>query len=176
MRTSNFILLSCLGLLCLAGGIASAERELAGGKKQEVRHSMIGPRDTLLFYTFEEAKAVLRLQVARKADGFTVTGQVFLFDPSTDGKNLAKWVNNQHSDALFADAPEPVATSDLPAEACAVTGSKDLGESKQHTMEGAQAFRDHEVAFSIKDLKVDGKFQLKAFDDTTRTFVRAGGK
>lgn len=176
MKTFLFLMIACACMPCLAADTAPAIRELAGGKKQEVRHSMMGPRDALLFYTFEERRAVLVLHVSPKDGGFTVGGKVFLFDPSTNVEGLAKWVNNQHSDGLFVDAAEPVGTTQLPADACIVTGSKELGEAEQHTVEGPRIFRDHEVSFSIKRVKVDGKFDLKAFEDKAKVFVKSAGK
>ncbi len=170
------LMIAFASLPCLAGDNAPAVRELAGGKKQEVRHSMIGPRDTLLFYTFEKGQAVLQLQVAPKDGGFTVNGKVFLFDPSTNAEGLAKWVNNQHSDALFADAAKPVEITQLPADTCTVTRSKELGKAEQFTPEGPRIFRDYEVSFSIKGVKVDGKFQLKTFEDKAKVFVKSAGK
>lgn len=158
----------------LAAGAANAfgaERllEKKNAERHEVRHSMIGPRDTLLFYTFPDQQAVLQLRIRNANDGFPVSGTVFLFDPATGAEDLAKWLNNQHSDGLFPEVPEPVATLALPDGSCRVTAKKLLGEQKQPPMN--KRFQDYQVTLSVKAHRVEGKFNLKAFEDQSGVFL-----
>jgi len=168
-KTLTILLLVGVALPAPAGPLG---RKLADGKKQEVRHSMIGPRDTLLFYTFEDLKAVLLLQIAKEGDRFPVSGTVYLFAPRTTAEELGKWINNQHSDGLFPDVPEPTVVCNLPAGVCTAALVQLSGESKEGP-EG-ELFRDYKVKVSVKAHREEGKFELAAFTDTAGVFEKVG--
>lgn len=168
------LIASVLPLVFAMSGLAGAdERPLikANAEKKEVRYSMVGPRDTLLFYTFTEQRAVLRLRISNKEASFPVSGTVLLFDEKTTEEGLAKWLNNQHSDGLFVDPAEPVETVDLPKKICQVTEKKLVGE-KENQGPGGGTFADYEVKISVKDFKVNGKFDLKGFEDQAGVFLK----
>jgi hypothetical protein len=171
---SGILVLAAALVLLAAGHSQAAERPLIRkeAERQEVRHSMIGPRDTLLFYSFPAQHAVLQLKVGNADASFPVSGKVLLFDPSVAKEDLAKWVNNQHSDGLFPEVPEPVEKFDLPEGTCQVTAKKLLGEEKHPPMN--EIFRDYEITISVKACKVGGKFDLGAFEDQSRVFLKIG--
>lgn len=170
MTISKLVIL----ILALATLSTSAfgQRLLDGKKaeKLEVRHSMVGFRNTLLFYTFGEEKAILVLSIGNEDETFPVTGKVHLFAPSTTVEGLGKWINNQHSDGLFVDIPMPESTEELPREACAVVSFEKVDLSRNPTDQAV--FQDYEVKLSIKEQVVEGKFKLTEFTDTTRVHVR----
>ena len=139
-------------------------------QKQEVRHSMIGFRDTLLFYTFAKQKAVLRLQVQNKDATFPVSGSVFLFAPDTAEEGLKKWVNNQHSDARFIDAAKPAEEIKLPAGICAVIEKKLIDGAKKDRQ--GNPFYDYQIKLSVKDHEAKGKFRIKAFQDDAKVYLK----
>ena len=149
-----------------------ADRNLDGKKaeKLEVRHSMIGFRNTLLFYTFKDQQAVLVLSIGNQDEKFPVTGKIHLFDAATTEKDLKKWLNNQHSDGLFPDIPKPIFTGDLPNELCKVISHKKTGISKNPT--NASTYQNYEVKLSVKQHVIDKKFKLTAFTDTARVHVK----
>ena len=155
--------------------LAAAEPELAfkDAKKEQVRHSMMGMRDTLLFYTFAEKSAVLVLNIGNKDAAMSVSGAVHLFAPGTTAEALGKWVNNQHSDGLFIDPPEPTASVKLPDGTCTVTVRELTGQEKQPN--GKDTFGDWKVKFTVKEQRVEGKFHLPAFEDEANVFVKAEG-
>jgi hypothetical protein len=159
-------------LLC--GPLAAAEPELAfkDAKKEQVRHSMLGPRDTVLFYTFAEQAAVLVVNIAGK-EPFAASATVHLFAPGTTAEALAKWVNNRHSDGLFPDVPEPSSSVKLPDGTAAVTGSEPVGK-EQHP-DGESVFADYKVKLTVKEHREPGKFHLPAFEDEANVFVKIEG-
>lgn len=178
MKTSNVACLRLIALVlplvfAIAGLADAAERPLAkaDAEKKEVRYSMMGPRDTLLFYTFADQQAVLRLRIANKDASFPVSGTVLLFDGKTTKEGLAKWLNNQHSDGLFPEVPEPVETVELPAEVCRVAEKKLLGEKENEGPAGG-TFADYQLKISVKGHKVEGKFDLKGFEDQAGVFIK----
>lgn len=151
---------------------AGGERVLAleGAKKELVRHSMIGIRDTVIFYTLAAQKAVLVLGIDNGSAAFTASGTVFLFASETTEEGLGKWVNNQHSDGLFEDAPVPVLSLKLPDGSCTVTDRKLVGEEKNPTND--EVFSDYLVKVSVKEHRVEGKFRLAAFEDKANVYLK----
>ncbi len=164
-------LLSALTLTLLSSPLY-ADRMLEDKKaeKREVRQSMLGFRNTLLFYKFKDQKSILVLSIGNKDETFPVTGKIHLFDDATTEEDLEKWINNQHSDALFIDVPEPVFIGELPKGSCKVTSHKQTDTSKNPT--DSETFKNCEVKLSIKEHAVDQKFKLSAFTDTARVHVK----
>jgi len=166
MKTAALLLAALLPL-------AAAEPELAfkDAQKEQVRHSMMGMRDTLLFYTFAEKSAVLVLNIGNKDAAMSVTGTVHLFAAGTTVEDLGKWINNQHSDGLFPDVPKPSLSSKLPDGTCTVTARELTGHEKQP--DGKNSFGDWKIKLSVKEQRVEGKFHLPAFEDEANVFVKS---
>jgi len=138
-------------------------------KKTEVRHSMMGPRDTVIFYAFEKQHAVLVVNLKHQVNQFVVTAKVHVFADDVTGKALGKWVNNQHSDGLFADAPSPTASYSIPEKSCEVVGSKLVERIKAHQGE----YDDYSVQFKIGEVAEKDVFVLKAVAETSKVFVKS---
>ena len=136
----------------------------------EVRHSMVGFRNTLLFYTFKEQQVILTLSIGNKDETFPVTGKIYLFGEATTEEGLKKWINNQHSDGLYPDVPKPFATFDLPKGSCKVTSGKQAGTSKNPS--SAAMFKNYEVKLSVGKHAIDKRFKLSAFTDTAKVHVK----
>ena len=134
----------------------------------QIRSSMIGYRDTLIFYSLPDQRAVVKINIDNKGTTFPITATVFLFDANADQEGIDKWINNQHSDALFADALEPTSRYTLPKNkakilsfSAAETVSDSLG---QHI--------NYPVQFKIRSTSQKGSFQLKPFKDDASVFVK----
>ena len=109
---------------------AVRQLDIKEAERKEVCYSMIGPRNTLIFYTFVDQQAILSLTIDNKDESFPVSGRVLLFDEETTEEGLKKWINNQHSDGLYPDIPDPIFTKVLPEGSCVVTAHKQLGITK----------------------------------------------
>ena len=134
----------------------------------QIRSSMIGYRDTLIFYSLPDQRAVVKINIDNKGTTFPITATVFLFDENADQERIDKWINNQHSDALFADALEPTSSYTLPKNkakilsfSAAETVSDSLGQHINYT-----------VQFKIRSTSQKGSFQLKPFKDDASVFVK----
>ena len=165
----------CVGACLLVAGMAAegAEMRQLDAKqavKKEVCYSMIGFRNTLIFYTFKDQQAILRLTIDNKDESFPVTAKVYLFDKKTTEQGLGKWINNQHSDALYPDIPDPFFTKVLPAGSCVVNAHKQLGVAKDTGLRKVD-FKNFEVDLSIKAHQVDDQFMLAAFTDSGQVYV-----
>ncbi|MDF1853311.1 MAG: hypothetical protein P1U85_20915 [Verrucomicrobiales bacterium] len=141
-------------------------------EKREVRHSMIGYRNTLLFYTFKGQAAILAISIGNQDETFPLTGKLHLFPESTTDEDLAKWVNNQHSDGLFVDIPTPAFSKEIPEKSGKIISSKQTGTSDNTGRAGGK-FKDFEVKFEISSLEADGKFKMAEFSDTAKVHVKA---
>jgi hypothetical protein len=151
-------------------GFADRMLDREAAEKLEIRHSMLGFRDTLLFYVFEDAQAILVLSISNKDESFPVTGKIYLFDKATSVEGLKKWINNQHSDGLFFDPPKPIFTGELPKGSCKVRSHKQTGTSANPgPAEGT--FKEFTVEFSIQEHDLEKKFKLSSFTDTARVHV-----
>ena len=162
---------STLLISALSGPLSAKERQLEADttKELQIRHSMLGFRDTLLFYTFPDQQAVLRLHISSKDKTFPVTGIVYLFPAKTSSEGIKKWINNQHSDGLFPDVPSPHLIHALPKDICKAVATKIIGEKKNPT--NNQIFTDQEVMIAIKDHEFQGQFKLAAFKDQSGIFI-----
>jgi hypothetical protein len=137
-------------------------------QKLEVRDSQIGYRDTLLFYTFTDQKAVLKLRIDNKDMSFPMAGTIYVFAESVGEDDLKKWLNNQHSDGIFPDVPEPIKSYKLPAIACKAMSYKLIDRSKQSFGE----YDIYSVAFEVKEYSDKKGVALKGFADTAKVSVR----
>lgn len=175
IRKSTVVLVA----LALAVSPLPAERTLdidKDAKKQEIRDSMMGFRNTLLIYKFTQQKAVLTLLIDNKDETFPISGTVHLFNEATSDEGLDKWINNQHSDALFADAPEPVFSHALPKDSCTITSRKKgdaAGNPPSVNPANGKAFHAWDVGFSVKEQGVEKQFVLPAFAASAKVLVEA---
>ena len=171
---SSFIRLFALVSTMLVATTQAGERSLdvAKAKKQEVRYSQIGPRNTLVFYTFENERAVLRLAIDNNDTTMPVRGTVFLFADDVTAVDLGKWLNNQHSDGIYPEVPEPVSSHKIQADACKVT-EKTAGAVQISQFNQAR-FVDYKIKLAVEAVTVTDKFSLKAFTVDTAVFVKDG--
>ena len=166
--------MTIIAMVLMSGVVLTASAEDSNPKPErvEIRHSMLGYRDTVVFYTFKEQRAVMVLNIGNSDETFPITGSVHLYDKATTEKDLKKWINNQHSDALFGDAPEPLVTRKLPAGFCKVTSREQAGTSENRGPSKG-TFKDFKVVFSIKEQVIGEDTTLPAFIDTAQVHVRS---
>lgn len=155
-----------------AAATPAAEMELPikAAKKEQVRHSMTGPRNTLLFYTLAAQKAVLALQIDNKNSTLTASGTLHIFDPAATEESIGKWVNNQHSDGIFVDPATPAHSLKLPDGVFTITERKRVSREKQPP--GNEIFSDYQIKITAKEHRVEGKYRLPAFTDEANVFVK----
>jgi len=141
-------------------------------KRIQINTSMVGYRDTLHFYIFEQEKAVLVVHIGNKNTEFPVSAKLHIFPRGTAVEGLEKWINNQHSDGLFPNVPEQEAVHEIPAGACK-TKSHKLEENVEGVGLLEDKFSRYEVVFEIKDVPAFGDFKIKDFTDTATVYVKA---
>ncbi|MGC6442119.1 MAG: hypothetical protein ACON4H_05595 [Rubripirellula sp.] len=134
----------------------------------QIRSSMIGYRDTVIFYSLRDNRAVVKVNIDNKGTNFPINATVFLFEAKATQEEIDKWINNQHSDALYADALEPISRYTLPKNK-----AKILSYSAAQTVTDSLGQHvDYTVHFKIRATSQKGSFQLKTFKDEASVFVK----
>ena len=128
-------------------------------KKLEVSQTFGGFRETQIFYTFPTKNVILKIRIDNKNKDFGVTGKVIVFPKETTADGLGKWLNNQHSDGLYPDIPQPISTLDLPTKLCSSSNPKFT--DKTETRLGN--FDNYSIEFKVSDIEQIGNFQIRGF-------------
>lgn len=137
-------------------------------RKLEVRRAMVGYRATLLFYTFPEQNAVLKLRVGNQDTTFPVSGTIYFFAATETDETMGKWLNNQHSDGLYVEIPDPVESYSLPADVCTVASHKFIDHAKEQMGE----YDNYAVTLNVKSHSEPGFFKLKGFAVDTKVHIK----
>jgi hypothetical protein len=170
----NKVLLFTLTLAFLFISLNAAEEapvvalNIKNAKKLEIRHGQLGFRSTLLFYTFKNQKAVMKILINNKDNTFPVTATVFLFDKQVTEEGLKKWLNNQHSDGLFPNVPKPSNNIKIPAKVFKVASKKLTGQSKQQFGN----FDNYDVKLKASDYTDSLSIKLTGFTIDTKVHVK----
>jgi len=124
---------------------------------------------TRKFHVFPEQRVVVVVNVnPASADAIDTTVVVHLFAAGTDADALEKWVNNQHSDALFADAPQPQRSITVARERL---HTKVAGPLEREVGDGGDEYDRYRVDFTI-DGFTDGDLTVKPSQGSAAAFVR----
>ena len=78
---------------------------------------------------------------------------------ATTVEGLGKWLNNQHSDGLYPNIPQPISTLVLPTKLCNSSNPKFTDKTK--TQLGN--FDNYSIEFKVNDIERVGNFQIKGF-------------
>ena len=141
-------------------------------KKTEITSTMIGYRDTLLFYAFAEQQAVLVVRIDQSSKDFAIRATLHRFAKDIPAEGLAKWINNQHSDGLFPDVAEPVSRHDIPAATAVITSKHMIGvatESRNPLQTGW--FQRYEVGFRFENVPPMDGIIIRNFSDTATVYL-----
>lgn len=139
--------------------LAILDTKRDGVRKLEVSQTFGGFRETQIFYTFPTTNVILKISIDNKNKDFAVTGKVFVFPKTTTVEGLGKWLNNQHSDGLYPNIPQPISTLVLPTKLCNSSNPKFTDKTK--TQLGN--FDNYSIEFKVNDIERVGNFQIKGF-------------
>lgn len=137
-------------------------------KKIESNSSFGGYTKTSIFYLFGKDHAILRVVIDNSSDAFLTTGMVYKFDDEVTIEGLGKWINNQTSDALFADAPEPKSKTSLGEGVCKVKKRKLLSETSDRNGK----YEKYEVEIQVLKMGLVSGFRIKSFEEKANVFLK----
>ena len=142
-----------------------------GVKKIEANQTQIGFSSTRIFYTLGSQSAVVVIHLDNSSKKFPASGKVYQFAKGVNAEALGKWVNNQHSDGLFPEVPEPVAAHTLPADSIKTVSSKRIGQAKGGFRD--ETYDTFSVEFEAVNTEVTKNQKLGAFKDSATVYMRA---
>lgn len=121
---------------------------------------------TKKFYVLPEAKVVVVVATADGTADASATIHVFAVDATAEG--VEKWINNQHSDALHPDVPEPLRSLAVPADRFHAR----VGPPLDHEQgQGGDEYDRVRVEFTI-DAFDDGDLEVEASKGSLDAFIR----
>ena len=167
--TYALCLLSLVSISYAAKQAPIMELDIAKAKKLEIRQGQIGFRSTLLFFTFKDQKAILKIHINNKDTTFPIMATLYQFDQKTSDEGLKRWLSNQHSDGLFPEVPEPSNTIEIPKKVFKIAASKMTGESKQRI--GNKKVVNYDVTLQASDYTDKTSYKLKGFKLETKVHV-----
>lgn len=169
----SFLAILMLGVAPLHAAEIAVDPKAQTTVRQQVLDSMIGYRDTLLFYTFIAEKSVLVVRIDNKSDKFSMTGKLYVFAKEVDAEGLKKWINNQHSDGLYPDVPKPVTIHDIPEASFSLVVQKIVEANKKAH---AGTFNEYAVEFKVEKVPAFGEIKIKDFTDTATVHIKMDGE
>jgi hypothetical protein len=121
---------------------------------------------TQQFFTLADTRVIVVL--ATRDGTAEVRASVHVFDPEASVESLEKWLNNQHSDALYADAAEPVRSVAIPAERLRCEVSKPIAHEVGR---GGDEYDHVQVTYVLDDFSNEF-IELTRYTGTLDAFVR----
>lgn len=124
---------------------------------------------TRKFYVFPEQRVVVVVYVKPAgADAIETTVVAHVFDAREDADGIEKWVNNQHSDALFPDAARPRRSVTVDR---GHLHTKVAGPLEHEVGGGGDEYDRYRVDFTIDEF-TDGDLTVKPSQGSAAAFVR----
>lgn len=175
---SHRILLFVFAWWATASIAITAERRVAitaETKATEVNRyfSLLAHGPTKKFYVVPNSKAVVVVATRDGKADASMTIHLFSSEATADG--IAKWINNQYSDAIYSDVPMPMRSVAVPADRFHAT----VGPPLDHEVgEQGDEYDRVRVEFTIDAFK-DGDLVVEpsrgGFDAFIRTKERTKG-
>jgi len=129
-------------------------------------YSLLAHGPTKKFYVLPEAKVVV---VVATVDGTAETSAtIHVFPADVTAEGVEKWINNQHSDALHPDVPQPLRSVPVPAERFRAKAGPPLDHEKG---QGGDEYDRVRVEFTI-DAFQDGDLAVGASKGALDAFIR----
>ncbi|MEX2215172.1 MAG: hypothetical protein WD768_13645 [Phycisphaeraceae bacterium] len=173
-----------LALLLACSALSLAEEEAKdpvildvkgdGVKRFEANQTQIGFSSTRIFYTLGTQSAVVVIHIDNSNKKFAADGKVYQFAKGVTPEDLGKWINNQHSDGLYPEVPEPVATHNLPADSIKTSSSKRVGQVKGGFR--GDTYDKYTVEVEASTAELAKKLKLGAFKDSATVYMKAQAK
>lgn len=142
--------------------------------KYEANQSQVGFTSTRIFYTLASRNAIVVVHIDNSSSKFPVGAKVYQFAKEVAAEDLGKWVNNQHSDGLFPDVPNPIATHQLPAQSIKTVSSKRIGQVKGGFR--GDLYDKYTVEFESSGADLTKTLKLGACKDSATAYIKAAAE
>jgi len=123
-----------------------------------------GPTQT--FYNFFEEGVIVRLKANNDEVNTPIEGMLFIFRKSVSRKAMKKWLNNQYSDGLYADAPRPRHSLDITSQ-LTITGRE---QGKAYVARDKVTYLPVTIHYSLAPIEFKGK-NIATFNDGLVVYI-----
>lgn len=137
-------------------------------QRLESNRTFGGYTKTSIFYTFPKQSVILRVVIDNQKEDFPSSAMLYTFADDVSEKGLKKWLNNQTSDALYADAPRPTSKKPLGDGTCKIKKSQHIKDVQGRTGQ----FGQHKVEFEIIKMGMVAGFKIKTFQDNATVYLK----
>ena len=137
-------------------------------KKVESNSTFGGYSKTSIFYLFSKKSAILSVVIDNMSKDFPATATIYSFPDTVKEEGLKKWVNNQTSDALFADAPEPTSKKAVGDGVFKIKKRKLVMTTSDRTGK----YDKYEVEFKFAKMGLVAGFEIKSFSEKATVFLK----
>lgn len=142
-----------------------------GVKKIEANQTQIGFSSTRIFYTLGGQNVIVVIHIDNTNKKFPASAKVYQFAKGVSADDLGKWVNNQHSDGLYPEIPEPVAVHQLKADSIKTVSSKRVSQEKGGFR--GDTYDKYTVEFEASAVELTKNLQLGAFKDSANVYTKS---
>ncbi len=115
---------------------------------------------TLKIYHLKDQNVVLKISIDNTSTDFEMDVTVAMFADDLPDEDLEKWINNQHSDGIYPDAPEPLATFDLPEQSHSVTSHTLIDQSAG---QNGDEYDNYALELYVDNVSEEDVFYLMSF-------------
>lgn len=115
---------------------------------------------TLKIYHLKDQNVVLKISIDNASTDFEMDVTVAMFADDLPDEDLEKWINNQHSDGIEPDAPEPLETFDLPEQNHSVTSHTLIDQS---TGQNGDEYDNYALELYVDNVSEEDVFYLMSF-------------
>ncbi len=126
-------------------------------------------RSTLQIYHFPSKNAVLMIDFDNTKNQFTPTAVLHLFATEATPDQVAKWINNQHSDGLFVDPARPQQSVSINSNNIAITSSAYV---ESLTGYNGDEYEKYQVEFTVANYLEADTFHLNGFSDQAAVYLQ----
>ncbi len=126
-------------------------------------------RSTLQIYHFEAQNSVLMIEFDNTSSAFETSAVLHLFDAVATREDIARWINNQHSDGLFINPAQPVQSYTIEPQHITITSSayvESLGGFS------GDEYEKYQIEFTVANLVEADAYHLNGFSDQASVFLQ----
>ncbi len=124
---------------------------------------------TLKIYNLKNENTVITMHISNESTDFDTTAVVNIFEESVTDEAIERWINNQHSDGLYPDVPEPIGVYTLPDENLTVISYNFVDHSAEKF---GDEYDNYFVEISVDNFSEEGIYNLKSFVAETNVHIR----
>ncbi len=121
----------------------------------------------LRLYDFRDQRVILKVKISNESRDMPLSASLYTFADGVSEKAIEKWINNQHSDALYADAAEPASVQDLSDRVSIFARTREASVSGRE----GEAYQRYAVSYRVGEIKIAG-VAIGPFNDDATVHVR----